>query len=366
MSEMQGLGQRPLRGAMLGTGSIAVHHLRAWQAIPGVEIVALANRTRERALEYAREFGVNSDHVYADYRELLAQETLDFVDIATAPQIHYEQVLAAAARGVHSLCQKPFATSLGKAVEMIQACEAAGVRCVVNENWRWRSWYRQLKLMIEQKTIGTPRYARFFMHGDGVLPRPDGSLPGLLAHQPYTATMPHLILYEWGIHLVDVLRYLFGKIARVYARASRVSPLVQGEDMALVVLEFRDGVTGIIDISWGSRAPAARALPRGHLDSLLVEGDVGTIELDPFQDDAFVITTAAGTECYPARGTRTPADAYQASYFNTQNHFIACLRSGTPAENEARDNLQTLAAVMAAYASVEKKQVVDVNLPEEV
>ena len=76
---------------------------------------------------------------------------------------------------------------------------------------------------------------------------------------------------------------------------SRISPLVKGEDMALVVLEFENGVTGIIDISRGSRAPAERALPRGHLDSLLVEGSAGAIELDPYQDDAFVITTAAGT-----------------------------------------------------------------------
>jgi len=356
-----GLGERTLRGAMLGTGSIAVHHLRAWSAIPGVEIVALANRTRERALAYAQDFHVAPGHVYADYRELLASEALDFVDIATAPEIHHAQVLAAAAHRVHVFCQKPFATSMDQAVEMARACETSGVRCVVNENWRWRRWYRELKQMLAEETIGTPRYARFFMHGDGVLPRPDGELPGLLVHQAYTATMPHLILYEWGIHLVDVLRFLFGDIVSVYARTSRISPLVKGEDMALVVLEFENGITGIIDISWGSRAPADRALPRGHLDSLLVEGIKGTIELDPYQEDAFVITTAAGTQSLPARGNLTPSEAYQESYFHTQSHFIDCLRTGAPAENDARDNLKTLVAVMAAYTSAQANQVVNIT-----
>ncbi len=360
MSTRQGLGGRPLRGAMLGTGSIAVHHLRAWQAIPHVRIVALANRTRARTLAYASEFGVEAEHVYARYEDLLANEQLDFVDIATAPHIHREQVLAAAARGVHVLCQKPFATSLEQEQELILACEAADVRCVVNDNWRWRRWYRELKRMIEAQRIGTPRYARFFMHGDIVLPRADGARPGLLVHQPYTADMPHLILYEWGIHLVDVLRFLFGAIVRVYARTSRTSPLVRGEDMALVVLEFANGVTGILALSWGSRAPAERALPRGHIDSLLVEGDEGTIELDPYRDDSFIIATAVGTECRPARGNISPADAYQESYFNTQNHFIECLRSGAPAENDVRDNLETLAAVMAAYTSADQKRVVDI------
>lgn len=349
---------------MLGTGSIAVHHLRAWQAIPGVEIVALANRTRERALVYGKEFGISETHIYSDYRELLSNEQPDFVDIATAPHIHREQVIAAAERGIHVLCQKPFAASIAEATEMIQACEVAGVRCVVNENWRWRRWYRELQEMLAQGVVGTPRYARFFMHGDGVLPRPDGQLPGLLIHQPYTADMPHLILYEWGIHLVDVLRFLFGNIVTVYARTSRVSPLVQGEDMALIVLKFAHGVTGIIDISWGSRAPAERGLPRGHLDSLLVEGDKGAIELDPYRDDVFVVSTAEGTRTRAARGLISPPDAYQESYFNTQNHFIECLRSGAPAENDARDNLKTFAAVMAAYESARQNEVVAVAIPD--
>jgi predicted dehydrogenase len=362
MAETQGLGAKKLRGAMLGTGSISIHHMRAWQAIPNLEIVALANRTRERAVSLGSEFGIDDAHVYPDYQTLLDNEQLDFVDIATAPHIHREQVLAAAAHSVNVLCQKPFATSISEAREMIRACEAAGARCVVNENWRWRRWYRELKQLLTQETIGTPRYARFFSHTDNVLPRTDGTLPGLLVHQPYAAEMEHLILYEWGIHLVDVLRFLFGSIVRVYANTEHTSPIVRGEDRALVVLEFRNGVTGILDISWGSRTRESERLVRGNLDSLRVEGDTGTIELDPYQNDSFIITSAARTICRPARGELSPAEAYQESYFNTQNHFVEALRNGTPAENDARDNLETFAAVMAAYASAATHHVMDVNI----
>ena len=351
-------GDRALRGAMLGTGSISIHHMRAWQVIPGVKIVALANRTRSRAQEMGRQFGVDDAHIYADYRELLSKEQVDFVDVATAPAIHREQVLAAAARGVHVFCQKPFATSLEEAAEMITACEKAGVRCIINENWRWRRWYRELKQMLQQGIIGQPRYARFQIHDAGVLPRPDGSLPGLLTRQPYTAQMPRLILFEWGIHLIDVLRFLFGDIASLYARMSRVSPVVQGEDLAVVVLEFRSGVTGLVDVSWGSHTPPGRHGVRGNVDPFVVEGDAGTVELDPHQGDAIVTTTIKGTERHPAHPGMTPAEAYQESYFNTQSHFVQCLRRGEPAENEARDNLKTLAATFAAYESAARNQVV--------
>jgi predicted dehydrogenase len=47
----------------------------------------------------------------------------------------------------------------------------------------------------------------------------------------------------------------------------------------------------------------------------------------------------------------TPAEAYQQSYLNVLSHFVHCLRTGQPAENEARDNLKTLSIVFAAYES---------------
>lgn len=345
---------------MLGTGSIAVYHMRAWQAIDGVQIVALANRTRDRAVRLGAEFGIDEPHIYADYRDLLRDESLDFVDIATAPDIHREQVLAAAAHGVHVLCQKPFATSVDEAADMIEACAAAGVRCVVNENWRWRRWYRDVKAQIDQGAIGTPRYARFQYHDGSLLAEPGDERPALLTRQPYTADMPRLILYEWGIHLVDVLRFLLGDIDRVYARMRRTGELVRGEAMALVVLEFRSGATGVIDISWGSHVPKEQQLGRGHVEPLVVEGDAGTIALDPYPEDRMIITTAAGIEPRLTHADISADEAYQESYLQTQRHFVQALRTKMPAENEARDNLKTLAAVLAAYASAEQGQVVPV------
>jgi predicted dehydrogenase len=351
-----------LRGAILGTGSISVHHMRAWQALPGVQIVALANRTRDRAIALGREFGINETHIYADYRELLGHEKIDFVDIATAPHVHREQVLAAAAHRVHVLCQKPFATSMAEAMEMIRACELTGVRCVVNENWRWRRWYREVKQMIQQGVVGRPRYARFHHHTDEVLANQDGSLPALLTTQPYEADLAHLILFDWGIHLIDVMRFLFGDIERVYAHMSRVSPLVRGEDMAVVLLEFRANLVGLIDISWGTRVPPEQCLIRGNLDVFSVEGDAGTIEFDPHQEDLILVTTSRGTERRRARLGQTPAEAYQESYLNAHGHFLRCLRSGEPAENEVRDNLKTFAATMAAYESAKRRAFVEVGI----
>jgi predicted dehydrogenase len=126
----------------------------------------------------------------------------------------------------------------------------------------------------------------------------------------------------------------------------------------VVTLQFRGGLVGVVDVSWSTPISSERRLMRGNLDPFVVEGDCGTIELDPYQGDMMVITTEQGVERRPARPGVTPAQAYQASYISAQGHFVHCLRTGAPAENEAHDNLKTLAPVFAAYASVEQNRVI--------
>lgn len=345
------MGDRELRGALLGTGWVSQQHMLAWQAIPDVRIAALANRTRSRAEAMGRRFGVTDDHIYSDYRALLEREQVDFVDIATTPDVHKEQVLAAAEAGVHVLCQKPFAYSMEDALEMVDACERARVRCFVNENWRWRRWYREIKQLIESGVIGAPKYARFQSHDDQLLPRSPGALPDLLYHQSYITNAPRLILVDWGIHAVDTMRFLFGDVSRIYARMHRSSPSVSGEDRVVAVLDFRSGLMGVLDLCWTAYVPEEKRWVRGSVDPFVVEGDLGTIELDPYQGNQLILTTDRGTERRGAHGGLSLEEARLESFINTQRHFVDCLRSGSPGENEARDNLKTLAAVMAAYDS---------------
>lgn len=352
-----------LRGALLGTGEISQFHMLAWQAIASVEIVALANRTREKAEEMGRRFGVTGDHIYSDYRELLARQRLDFVDIATAPDVHKEQVIAAAEAGVHVLCQKPLANSMEDALEMVEACESAGVRCFVNENWRWRRWYREVHRLLESGIVGVPRYARFQSHDDQLLPPSAGELPPVLAQQGYLADTPRLIVMDFGIHPIDTMRFLFGDVRRVYARMERSIPRVRGEDRAVLVLEFESGLTGIVDLCWTARTPEERRWVRGNVDSFVLEGDLGTIELDPYSGNHLILTTEGGTERWEAHQGLSRAEAYVESFVNAQSHFADCLLKGVPGENEARDNLKTLAVVMAAYQSAETGSPVEPAYP---
>ncbi|MDT5207653.1 MAG: D-apiose dehydrogenase [Mycobacterium sp.] len=354
-------GEGRLRGVLLGAGSIAPHHMLAWDAIDDVEIVAIADPVRSRALALADRHGISADHVYPDHVTALAAEHIDFVDIATVPALHRELVMYAADRGLSILCQKPFVDSLADARFLADYCADKGVRCVVNENWRWRPWYRRIKSLLDEGAVGMPHYAAVTCHRDLVLPNADGTHPDLLVRQPYTRDMPRLILLEWGIHLIDVMRYLFGPITSVDAGLRRVSPFVRGEDVARVQFRFNSGLEALLDISWASRTRPERRLVRGNVEPMVIEGDAGTLELDPMTDDSLFVTTVAGTRREAARGAMTPTEAYQVSYENCQRNFVRSLLAGGPTENEAADNAETLAATFAAYESAETGKPVNLS-----
>src|SRR5918998_2143197 len=124
--------------ALLGAGYAARIQLECWREIPGATVVGIWNRSSERAHALAADFGVPS---FDELDTLLAHPAVDAVDIATAVETHHDYAWRAAATGKHVLCQKPLAPSFAEAEALVRDCETAGVRLMVNENWRWRAWY---------------------------------------------------------------------------------------------------------------------------------------------------------------------------------------------------------------------------------
>jgi predicted dehydrogenase len=237
---------------------------------------------------------------------------------------------------------------------MIQACQQAEVVLNINENWRWRPWFRMIKQMIAEGKIGRPVYARFFAHGPSWL-------PGIKREDHRFRRWKRVILYDWGIHHIDVLRFLFGEADSVYARLAGLNPELIGDDRAIVMLAFGD-LTGLVDLSWSSYAPWGRVNRKDHnVEDVRIEGDAGTIALVPdlVKGDLIRLTTVEGEWEQPAYDCE-PLEAYERSYVTTQGHFIECLLDGVTPETHALDNYETLAITLAAYHSAESNQVIKI------
>ncbi len=332
----------PFRGLFCGAGHFARIQLDAWRGVPGARIVALYNRTLERARPLQAEFGIEA--ASDNYTQLFDTVRPDFVDVCTAVETHLPLVRIAAERGVPILCQKPLAPKLGESEQLVVACEARGVRLMANDNWRWQGWYRELKRQLATGAIGAPRHARFVLRpGDGW-----GDTPYPL--QPFFREMERFVILETGGHYLDTMRFLLGEIASVHCVLRRRNPRIRGEDAALVTLTFAGDVTALFDADRTACTEKVRPPVNGHV---LIEGETGNLRLD---EDGDIYLTRRG-RAEERHAYVIPPGYRGGSAIAAQAHFIESLRGGTPFETEGRDYLIVERAVDACYRSALRRTV---------
>ncbi|MEZ0214557.1 MAG: Gfo/Idh/MocA family protein [Xanthobacteraceae bacterium] len=332
----------PLRIGMIGAGQVSRFHLEGWRRADAARVVAICNRTPERAHALAAAYGI--ERVYTDIEAMLDGERLDAVDITVAPELHRPACLAAAERGVAILCQKPLAGSLA-AAQALTAELAGCVPFMVHENWRFRPHYRRIRQWVAQGDIGTIRRFHFSASGSGLVNEDGQASPPLLRRQPFLAGMRRMITLELLVHHLDTIGMLCRPPLRVEsATMERRSAQVIGEDYACIQLVGADGVAGTVIGDW-----CVPGLPYGIHDRLELDGTQGRIRFA----DGVATLTLGGQELGGQERSEhfDPAEGYQASYSNIIDHFAACLRTGRPFESTVADNLRALELVEAAYAA---------------
>ncbi len=353
MTEKQsiGVGGGPIRVVAVGTGYVSPYHLAGWRRFQNIEVVALCSIDRAQAEARAKQFGISK--VYVRFEEMLDAEQPDVADICTPAAVHPPQVKAAAARGIHIMCQKPLADRLDVARELAKTAQSAGIRLMIHENFRFRIWYRELKRQLDSGIIGRPYYFRSDARIGGTVPTafsPDR--PWILKRHSHYAEVDKYLILEAMIHQLDVCRFLFGDARRIYARARRISSFIKGEDLASLIVDF-DGLHAVVERNYAARGHAP---PPIVTERVVVEGEKGSIFLEPSG------SMRVEVDAPPSRQTFRPEypleNAYPDSFAATIRHFVDCLRSGNPFETGPEDNLKTLELTFAAYESLETGQAV--------
>lgn len=339
-----------LKGVCIGAGYFSQFHYEAWQRIPDVEIGAISDLDPER-LRAVQEFcGIRSG--YRDYREMLASEKPDFVDIITPPQTHLELCRTVAELGIAVICQKPLAPTFREAQEIVRICADAGTPLMVHENWRFNPWYREIKKLLDSGVIGKKLFSMTFETrlGDGWGER------AYLDRQPYFRDYPRLLIYETGVHFIDTFRYLGGEVARVGAVLRRLNPVIRGEDYALLILEFREGGVAL----WNANRYNEPNYddPRYTFGELLVEAEEGSIRL--YSDGKLTVQKLGEPEKEHPYHHAHRGFSGDCVYL-TQRHFVERLMSGETFETSGPEYLKTLAVQEAAYQSRETSRFVSLH-----
>ena len=336
------------RGALIGCGFFADNHLHAWRELDGAEIVAVCDLDAARAAAAARKFDVPA--AYTDVAEMLARETLDFVDVATTVEAHRALVEAAAPRVRTVICQKPFAGNMVDAHAMVDACERACTTLLVHENFRWLRSFLVMKSLIDEGAIGTPRFARFsFRHGHDHYD-----------DQPYLLVAERFALLDVGLHLFDLARHFMGDVARMSCTVQRLNPRVAGEDAFTALLAHASGATTVCDCSFDT---TLRPEPFPET-AAWIEGERGTLELD--RRFGLTVHGKGGARRIdveppvPAWGAR-PWHAAQASVAAFQAHALDVMRGRALPQPSGVHNLDTLALALAAYEAAGEGRTIDMR-----
>jgi predicted dehydrogenase len=327
-------------------------HLVAY-AQAGFRVVGIASRTKQRAEEVAALRGV--PRVYENYHALLADPSVDVVDIGVPPQNQPAIIRdvvrhAGHIRGI--LAQKPLAMSFAECKELVELCERAGVMLAVNQNMRHDQSVRACKDLLSRGLLGDPVLATIDMR----------AIPHWM---PWSRELHSLSTYVMSIHHLDCFRYWLGDPVRVLA-STRPDPRTtfQHDDgINLYILEFasgarasawddvwtgpaREGSQGDIGIRW--RVEGTRGLARGSIGWPAYPAHVAST-LD-------YTTAARGDYWFQPRWSEA---WFPEAFRGTMGELLIGLAEGRAPANSGRDNLATMALVEATFRAAREHRVVE-------
>ncbi len=256
-----------IKVGIAGVGFIGPVHLEALRRIPGIEVVAIFNRSEEKVKSKAEQLAV--DRYFDDYRALL-DLGIDCVHICTPNFLHYQQTKLALEQGIHVVCEKPLATSLEEAQELVEIADKTGLVNAINFNIRYYPMVRQMKVMREKGELGEVYSIIGSYLQDWLFYQTDYNW----RLEPEQSGRSRA-LADIGSHLLDLLEYVSGcRITRVMAdlntvhttRKKPTKPIdtysgkltettdfqdveIKTEDYASVLLRFDNGHKGVITVS---------------------------------------------------------------------------------------------------------------------
>ena len=324
-----------LKWGVLGAGSVAQR--RAMPAInkaKNTELHALLSRNTDRAKRLADAYGATN--AYTTVEALLADDALDAIYVSTPVHLHYEQVIAAAERGLHVLCDKPMALAPEECREMIAACDANGVHLQVCFLFRFHTCFQQIRAWVNAGRFGQ------IVHGRMPFLKQYQLMPDEWRAKPEEGGGGCFM--DLGPHSVDLLRYLIGEVNAISAFYNSAVNNGAVEETGGIVLHFDNGAQAFTDLSF--------SVP--HCDIVFeLYGTEGTVWV--YNDAGWKIRTHFDGE------TQLIPSQYEDLYQYQFEHFAECVQQGVSPITTGVDGLRANEILAAAYHSGRTGQTVSLK-----
>jgi predicted dehydrogenase len=338
---------------IVGAGLIADFHARAIGDIPNAKLIACCDKIADKAKALAEKFKIEA---FADYEEMLKNDQIDIVTIATPSGFHMEPTVAAAKAGRHVVCEKPLDITLDRIDAMIEAHEKSGTRLGGIFPYRFNDMMVPLREAINSGRFGVITYASIYVpwwrtdeyykdswHGTWKL---DGG--GALMNQ--------------SIHMVDMLCDVMPPIESLQAFTATLGHKMETEDTAAAVLRYSNGALGVI---YGTTASYPGQFRRFEITGtkgtvINVENSITMWQFAEEQPEDKEIRKKFGK----IEGGGGVADPAAISYENhTRNFkaFIEALESGKDFWVDGREARKAVEVILSIYRSAREQKLIKLS-----
>jgi UDP-N-acetyl-2-amino-2-deoxyglucuronate dehydrogenase len=330
---------RRVRFAVVGCGRIAASHFAALRAHAGdAELLAVCDPDKS-ALEKA--VTGTGAHGFENLGALLEVCDPDVVVLCTPSGLHSQQTLKAARHGKHVVTEKPMATRWSDGLEMVRACDEAGVRLFVVKQNR-----RNATLQLVKRAVEQGRFGRIFMVTINVFwSRPQEYYDS--ARWRGTWEFDGGALMNQASHYVDLIDWLVGPVESVQAYIATLARNIQVEDTATVGIRWRSGALGSINVTM-------LAYPKNFEGSVTILGEHGTVRVggvavNEIQQWQFADRRPEDEDISSASYTTTSVYGFGHPLY--YENVIKALRGESEAETDGREGLRSLEILIASYLS---------------
>jgi UDP-N-acetylglucosamine 3-dehydrogenase len=299
-----------LKVGVVGLGMMGQHHVRVYKEL-GYDVVGVADANPERAKEIGEKYHIP---YYSDYHALIG--SVEAISIAVPTSLHRDVALDFIHSGVHCLIEKPIASTLEEAEDIVAATEASQVKVLIGHIERFNPAVLKLKELLDEGSLGkvmqisTRRVGPF---------------------QPRVRDVG--IIVDIGTHDIDVTRFLTGKEpVEVYAKARRFKHTK--EDHANLMLDFGDSIASL-EVNW---------FTPHKVRTLVATGSKGLADLDYIKQELLVHTAGSSEEIEIEKAE---------PLVNEIRHFVDCIKNDREPMVNVLEGLKVLGIALKAGARVQ-------------
>jgi len=334
--------KQKVKVGLLGSGFISSIHADALSRCADAELVAVASPTPSRAAEFAARHKIPNH--FTDYRRLLDLAELDLVVIGIPNDRHCEATVAAAQAGKHIVLEKPMCLNLAEADRMLAACREAKVKLMYAEELCFAPKYVRLKQLLDSGALGAPVLLKQSEKHDG-------------PHSPHFWDVERAgggVTMDMGCHAIEFFRWLLGRppVKSVYAQMSTSvhGAKTKGDDNAILILEFANGVTAVAEESWTKLG--------GMDDRAEIHGSCGVAYADLLHGNAIETYSAGGYDYAVEKAGSTVGwsftiyeEIWNYGFVHEMAHFVDCVKNDLAPQVTGDDARAVLEILFAAYES---------------